>query len=67
MRVVTHVGSRAGEVVDLPPRSAWAMVADGRASWPSDTVADASSPPVAVQVDHRTDRAMPRHKRREKR
>lgn len=31
MRVVVQVGLRAGEVVDLPPRDARAMLDDGRA------------------------------------
>lgn len=68
MRVVMLYGSRAGEDVDLPPRNAQAMVADGRARWPGEaSVAVVEVSPVAVsgaQVTARADRGFPRGKRR---
>jgi hypothetical protein len=66
MRVVLLYGSRAGEEVDLPPRNAQAMLADGRARLPGTVHAGHAEalPVVAVQVDARADRGLPRHRRR---
>jgi hypothetical protein len=74
MRVCLAYGRHLGEVIDLPPDAARAMLADGRAS----VVEDASYPdvilPAAASTDHthratprvasREDRGMPRGKRR---
>ena len=60
MLVITHVGTKAGEVVDLPPLSARAMLADGRASLP-DTEA---APAVVVVVAEPDSHAPARVKRR---
>lgn len=66
MLVRLTFGLKAGEVVDLPVLSARAMLADGRAILP-----DAAPAAVSVEdADHadrvamRTDRGMPRGKRR---
>ena len=58
MLVRTLVGLRAGEVVDLPPLSALAMLADGRAVAPDDV------PVTTATVVGRTDRGMPKGKQR---
>ena len=58
MRVKTLVGLRAGEVIDLPPLSALAMLADGRA------VAPDSVPVTTAAIEARSDRGMPQGKRR---
>jgi hypothetical protein len=63
MRVVSHVGSRAGEVVDLPVLAARAMLADGRAT-PVPLAEDAAWSVTSAQVTARDDRGMPSHKRR---
>jgi hypothetical protein len=58
MRIELRFGSRVGEVVDFPPYEARAMVADGRATIPVDRQADPD------HVEHRTDRGMPRSRKR---
>jgi len=62
MLVVPTFGTKAGQVVDLPPLSARAMLADGRAR----TVREAPDdvPVVSEQVALRRDRAMPTTKAR---
>jgi hypothetical protein len=61
MRVRTLVGSKAGQVIDLSPLSARAMLADGRAVLPD---AETVPPVVSARVESREDRGMPRGKRR---
>ena len=61
MLVRTLVGLRAGEVIDLPPLSALAMLADGRA------VAPDSVPVTTAAVEARSDRGMPKGKARAQR
>ena len=58
MRVMTLVGTKAGQVVDLPPLSARAMLDDGRAVAPDEV------PVVTAAVVVRVDRGMPQGKRR---
>jgi hypothetical protein len=58
MLVKTLVGLRAGEVIDLLPLSALAMLADGRAVAPDDV------PVTTVAVEVRSDRGMPKGKAR---
>ena len=70
MLVELRCGRQVGQVVDLPPLSARAMVADGRAVWPegSPFYVAASAPAVAsAQVHAREDRSLPRTKRRAER
>ena len=52
-------GTRKGQVVDLLPNEARAMLADGRAVLPDVTPAPQSLPPM---VAARTDRGIPKHK-----
>lgn len=66
MRVRVTFGTRKGEVVDLAPREARAMLDDGRAVVP-DVAWGGAEPAVTVSVDRvasRSDRGMPRGKRR---
>lgn len=63
MLVRLTFGRQAGEVVDLLPLSARAMIADGRAVWPDAEPDNAGS--VAVErVASREDRGMPRTRKR---
>lgn len=65
MLVQLAFGSRVGQVLDLPPLEARALVADGRATWP-----EGSPFAVASPVMHETppaDRGMPRFKPRKRR
>lgn len=65
MLVITLVGSKAGEVVNLPPLSARAMLADGRARPVLFDGGEPSAVPVvADRVASREDRGMPRGKKR---
>lgn len=59
-------GAREGQVVDLLPREARAMLADGRATLPSITPGDRDPAPalVTTTVATRADRGMPRQHRR---
>lgn len=69
MRVVLQYGSRAGEEVDLPPRNAAAMLADGRARAVRDdvsVVAQAATVPPE-RVANRSDRGFPAAKSRRSR
>lgn len=67
MLVVSLVGSRAGAVVDLPPVSARAMVADGRARWLDAPAVEDAPAVVAAQVTARADRGLPATPRRARR
>lgn len=58
MLVLMQCGSRSGEIVDLLPPSARAMLADGRATLPE------PAPVVTEQVAARVDRGMPKAKQR---
>lgn len=49
MRVVTLIGTKAGQVIDLPVPAALACLADGRARPVDDNVAEVP-PPVLVPV-----------------
>ncbi len=55
MRVVVTFGSRRGQVVDLLPDAARAMLADGRARPVEDDADGAVVPPVAVPADRMAD------------
>lgn len=59
MLVRLTFGRQVGEVVDLPPLSVRAMLADGRAVLP-----DAEPVATPDRVVSREDRGMPRGKRR---
>lgn len=72
MLVVMQYGVSRGEVHDMPPHEARAMIADGRARWPEGSPfaaapAVVSAPVVSARVDARDDRALPRHKRQGRR
>lgn len=58
MLVRIAFGAQSGEVVDVLPESAHAMLADGRATLPE------ALPVVTEHVATREDRGLPRHKRK---
>lgn len=73
MLVVTLIGQRAGQVIDLPVPEARAMLADGRARpWASDSPADherAGQPATTLEarVGARLDRSLPATRQRRRR
>lgn len=58
MLIRMQYGVRTGEVIDMTPHEAHAMLSDGRATLPD------AVPVVSVRVAAREDRGMPTHKRR---
>ncbi len=64
MLVTIAFGSRVGQVLDLPPLEARALVADGRATWPEGSPFAVVSPGIAAPAE---DRGMHRSKPRARR
>lgn len=65
MRIRLMHGARRGEVVDMLPHEARAMLADGRASLPESLPEAPPAPAVVVErVEARQDRVHPRAKSR---
>ncbi len=63
MLVRITFGAKSGQVCDLLPDQARAMLADGRATLP-DAVDAPVSPVLTEQVASRMDRGLPPHKQR---